>query len=434
MDLRGRLAQKWIGVPHPVIIQGQEVVFPNQIFDSQKTLGTAVSPGDVVALEGDFDAQTISTLIELISLKAIVVPLTRATRRQHPYLLEAARVEKFVANGEVEALRPRVNGEQRLIDDLRKRGNAGLVLFSTGTTGSPKAILHDFDTFLERFETPRPTLRTLNFLLFDHVGGLNTLFHALFNKSTVVAAMERDPSSVLELATKHEIQVLPTTPTFLRLLLMSGAEATDLPESLRVISYGTERMDSIVLNRLNDTFPHIEFRQTYGMTELGILRVKSESSRSLYMKVGGEGVQLNIDPSGQLMIKSEKRMLGYLNAPSPFDKEGWYPTGDLVETKGEFIRVVGRVKDMINVGGLKVDPSKIEEIALSQQDVIHAKCFPEKNPVTGEHVELQIELREGSVLSQFEIRKVLEENLLKHEVPMRIHFEKVSINHRYKRV
>ena len=48
-------------------------------------------------------------------------------------------------------------------------------------------VLHGLTLFMRRFETPRPTLRTINFLLFDHIGGLNTLLHTLFNKGTVVA-------------------------------------------------------------------------------------------------------------------------------------------------------------------------------------------------------------------------------------------------------
>ena len=58
-------------------------------------------------------------------------------------------------------------------------------------------------------------------------------------------------------------------------------------------------------------------RQTFGMSELGIVRVKSESRDSLFMKIGGEGVEIKID-NNVLMIRSETRMIGYLNAKSPF--------------------------------------------------------------------------------------------------------------------
>ena len=70
------------------------------------------------------------------------------------------------------------------------------------------------------------------------------------------------------------------------------------------------------------------------------------------MKVGGEGVKTKIEDE-VLYIKSDSRMIGYLNAKSPFDSDGWYNTKDIVETNGEYIKVVGRTTEVINVGGLK---------------------------------------------------------------------------------
>ena len=114
-----------------------------------------------------------------------------------------------------------------------------------------------------------------------------------------------------------------------------------LGNSIKIISYGTERMDQPTLNRLADQFPNVDFRQTYGMSELGILRIKSKARDSLYMSVSGEGVETKI-VDNILHIRAENRMLGYLNAPSPFDDEGWYCTKDIVESDEEgFLTITG---------------------------------------------------------------------------------------------
>ena len=63
-----------------------------------------------------------------------------------------------------------------LLRQLVERGAPGVVLFSSGSTGDSKASILDFDRLLAKFRAPRPSYRTLVFLLFDHIGGINTLF------------------------------------------------------------------------------------------------------------------------------------------------------------------------------------------------------------------------------------------------------------------
>jgi long-chain acyl-CoA synthetase len=383
----------------------------------------------VVALIGDFDPPSILTLLKIIDQGVIVVPLTSETKKEHQYFFESALVDIVIENGTVE--RREHKKKHQFIDALRAKKHAGLVLFSTGTTGRPKAILHDLTLFLKRFKTPRPTLKTLNFLLFDHIGGLNTLFHTLFNKGVVIAPRSRTVESILITCAEHNVEVLPTTPTFLRMMLMSGAVPSKVPASLRIITYGTERMDQPTLDKLCSLLPNVDFRQTYGMSELGIVRVKSETRDSLYMKIGGEGVETKVI-DGVLQIRSHTRMTGYLNAESPFDNEGWYDTKDIVEEKDGYYKVVGRTIEVINVGGLKFMAAEVERVALTFPNVSLVKATPRSNPITGQHVELSVQANSSYDIDISSIKKFMREQLPAHMMPKRITIEEVEVGHRFK--
>ena len=430
MDILGKLSRRWNGINDPFLIHNQGVLRFHDIAEQTHVDLSEIKSGDVVALIGDFNPQSIVTLLQLIEKNVILVPLTVDTRAQHEYFFDSACVNVVIEGNEVKYLRDKQSHE--LINELRAKDHAGLVLFSTGTTGRPKAILHDLTVFMRRFETQRPTLKTINFLLFDHIGGLNTLLHTLFNKGAVVAPKSRSVEDILATCAEHEIEVLPTTPTFLRMMLMSGLIPDSFPKSLRIITYGTERMDQPTLDALCELLPHVEFRQTFGMSELGIVRVKSESRDSLFMKIGGEGVETRV-VDNVLEIRSQNRMIGYLNAESPFDDEGWYNTKDIVEERNGYYKVTGRTSDVINVGGLKFMASEIERVALQYQHVSLAKAEAKPNPITGQHVELTVQPVSHSKVDKAGLKTFLAAQLPKHMMPKRIKVASVDVGHRFKK-
>ena len=430
MEIINKLSERWKNIDYPFFIHSKGKLHFNQITNQKSIDLSKVNSGDVVALIGDFNPQSILTLLQLIDKNVILVPLTIDTREQHDYFFDSAKVDVIIEGDDVKRIEH--SNRHKFIEDLRDKNHAGLVLFSTGTTGRPKAILHDLTLFMKRFETPRPTLKTINFLLFDHIGGLNTLLHTLFNKGTVVAPKSRSVEDILSTCSEHDIEVLPTTPTFLRMMLMSGLIPDKVPSSLRIITYGTERMDQPTLDELCRLLPKIDFRQTFGMSELGIVRVKSESRNSLFMKVGGEGVQTRVIDD-VLEIKSETRMIGYLNADSPFSDDGWYNTQDIVEERKGFYRVTGRTSEVINVGGLKFMASEVERIALQYNGVELAKAEGKSNPITGQHVELMVQLVSKAKVNKKDLKVFLNNKLSNHMVPKRLKIGNVAVGHRFKK-
>lgn len=396
-----------------------------------------VKAGDPIILYGDYSPLSVGMLLALIELNCIVIPLTpEAFEMLGELLFDVA--PKYICD--VTAAHPILKTcsetpRPTLYGLLLERQSPGLVLFTSGSSGKPKAVVHDFGKLLEKFHKVRPAMITINFLLFDHWGGLNTLLHCLSNLCLIVIPEHRVPEYICGLIEKYGIELLPATPSFLNMLLLSKAYTGKNVSSLKLITYGAEPMSSASLLQLNKLFPNIELRQTYGMIELGVLRAKSRSTDSLWVKLGGEGYDIRV-VDGILQIRADSAMLGYINAASPFTDDGYLITGDLVETDGEWIKILGRQSDLINVGGQKVYPLEVETIILDCPEVEDVIVYGEKNLIMGKIVCARIVLKESSNLkdSRISILKLCRERMLPYMVPLKIEFVPfIEQSHRLKR-
>jgi acyl-CoA synthetase (AMP-forming)/AMP-acid ligase II len=398
-----------------------------------------VGAGTVVGLEGEFSPNAIALLLALVERAAIVVPQSNVSRSGRDRKDEIAEVEAYFYVDDRDAVgfeRTGRSASHELYAELRRRERPGLVLFSSGTSGDPKAAVHDFTFLLEKFQVRRPALTTLTFLLFDHWGGLNTMLHALSNGGTVVTGRDRSPEGVCELIEQHRVELLPATPTFLNLLLLSGAHRDRDLSSLRIITYGAEPMPESTLERLRQAFGDIKLQQTYGLIEVGVLRSKSREDGSLWVKLGGEGYETRV-VDGILEIKTRSTILGYLNAPTPITADGWFITGDAVLQDGEWFRILGRKSELINVGGEKVYPAEVESVIQSMGDVEEATVYGERNPLVGHIVCAKVRASVPVDPSEFaaRVRRHCGERLERFKVPVKVEIvEEQQFGDRFKKI
>ena len=345
----------------------------------------AIAPGSVVILEADFSPNAVALFLALIDHRCILVPLTSSVEPKKAEFTEIAQGELRISIDRNDAVRfdnlpNRANHE--LFSVVRARQHPGLILFSSGSAGRSKAALHDLTGLLEKFKQRRHKQRTITFLLYDHIGGVNTMLYTLSNGGCMITVGDRNPEHVLEAIEKYQVELLPTSPTFINMILLSEAYRHHDLSSLKTITYGTEPMPESTLKRFHQLLPEIQLQQTYGLSEVGILRSKSKSSDSLWVKIGGEGFTTRVVDK-VLQIKAESAMLGYLNAPSPFTEDGWFITGDEVEVDGDYFRILGRRSELINVGGEKVYPAEVESVIQQIENVAEVTVYGEKNPITG---------------------------------------------------
>jgi acyl-CoA synthetase (AMP-forming)/AMP-acid ligase II len=412
----------------------------------RETLEThQVRPHDVVVLNGDFSFPSIAALFALYLNRNIVVPVVSLTEATLATVVESCSpqyVLKVGEAGEIVALdgaaSATAGGYGRLVAD----GASGLVLLSSGSTGAPKAILHNFDSLVEEKlgKSARVGGRPANilmFLLFDHIGGINSLLGALRIGGSVILPKRRTPDEICALIEKHGIRLLPTSPTFLNLLLIAGFQNQYDLSSLRLISYGTEPMPEELLKRVNAAFPQARLLQTFGTSETGISTTTSESSRSTYFKISDENVQFRIVDE-ELQLKSTTQFLGYLNYPSDsLTEDGWFRTGDLVEENADgFIKIKGRAKEIINVGGEKVLPLELESILLSSPLIDDCMVYGRPNSITGQSVCVDIQPR--GEMTRAELRKhvaeFLSDKVDPFKIPSKVNLvDAVTVSERFKK-
>lgn len=400
-----------------------------------------VEAGHVVALIGDYSLNGIAALLALFRLKAIAAPIAFASADETKLRLQEAQARWQAEAGEtlkLKAVTP-TEASHPYLEKLTEEQRAGLILFSSGSTGRPKAMIHDADGLLAPFQKKRARQhRILIFLLFDHIGGLNTLFNALSTGALLVVPDSRDANVVAEAIERHKVNLLPASPTFLNLLLMSGAtERYDL-SSLRFITYGTEPMPDSLLGRIKKALPDVSLLQTFGTSETGISQTVSRASDSTLIKFDDPNSEYKIE-GGELWIRSKNQVLGYLNhSMERFTADGWFRTGDLVEEAADgFIKIIGRREDLINVGGEKVTPSEVESSLLEMPEVMDCVVYGEANAITGQIVAAKIVAgkdQDPKLLKRL-IKKHCRAKLSPYKVPARITFcDTTTFNARFKKM
>lgn len=382
-----------------------------------------VGHATVCSVLGDYSPETCALFFALIKRKAILVPFTPENVPELPELMNIAGVQcQFTFSGDEEHTFEWFKGakENELVNSFKERNESGLIVFTSGSTGRPKGIMHDCERVFRKFLKPRTAWRTVLFLKMDHFGGFNTLLSTASNGGLGVCLHARTPESVCKVIQDSRATLLPTTPTFLNVLIASKAwESFDL-SSIRLITYGAEVMTDTTLRSVHKVFPNVELKQTYGMSELGVLRSKSKSADSTWVKVGGDGFETKIIDN-VLWVRSESNMVGYLNAPNPFGDDGWLCTGDNVEVQEDMIRFLGRDSDMINVGGQKVFPVEVETVLLQADNVMDIMVYGVSHPLLGQvpcaRVFLENPEDPGALTKR--LRKFCMERLNRYKVPMR---------------
>ncbi|TLT08743.1 long-chain fatty acid--CoA ligase [Aliarcobacter thereius] len=412
--------------------------FIKQIKDYKNILDKHNISSKVVVILGDYSFYNLALFFALYENKNIIAPITSNIKRVQDDFIKESFCQTIIKTDERNLLiqNLKITFSHNMIDNLREKNSSGLILFSSGSTGKPKAMVHNLDTLIDSFKDKKEkSMNMLVFLMFDHIGGLNTVFNALCMGACLIIPKIKDAKTICELIEKYKIMVLPSSPTFLNLILISEEYKNYDLSSLRMITYGTETMPQSLLLKLKEIFPKVKFLQTFGTSETGISTTSSKSSNSLFMKLEDINGEYKI-VDNELWLRSKTQVLGYLNASmDSFTSDGWFKTGDLVEIDGEYIKIIGRAKEVINVGGQKVLPAEVESVILNLDFVDDCMVYGEKNAITGQTVVCDVVLNKELENIKKTIRLFCKDRLDAYKIPTKVNIvDKTNFSDRFKKI
>ncbi|WP_247882134.1 AMP-binding protein [Azospirillum sp. TSH100] len=255
-----------------------------------------------------------------------------------------------------------------------------VTLESSGTTGTPKRLRHDFSRLRGRLRgVAEEGARWL--LTYDPgaFAGLQVMLTAAAAGALLVAVPDAGAGTVAALATaarRHGVTHVSGTPSFWRAFLMALGDA-ELP--LAAVTLGGETADQPILDRLAERFPKARLRHIYASTEAGALFAVADGRAGFpagWLDEAPDGLELRI-ADNVLEVRSPRA------APGAVDADGWLSTGDLVERWGDRVLFTGRLDGLVNVGGVKVSPEAVERRLLAVDGVADATVLAVASPITG---------------------------------------------------
>lgn len=333
-----------------------------------------------------------------------------------------------------------LTGRRSRWDEQRPMPGAGdvyAVVFTSGTTGRPKAamVTHraamTVATFYRDLLGLTPADRTAIHLPFSYVSGhISQLNPFMLAGGAAVPMPGFSAAELLRVIAAHRISVIDVVPSIFALLLREPAFGTTATASLRAAYFGGAPMPAATIDALRARQPGLRLFNVYGMSETAgvIAALPDEDLATRPDSVGrpAAGAQVSIDgTSGELLVRGPTVTPGYWNDPqataAALDGDGWLRTGDVARVDaGGYLRIVDRVKDMINRGGVKIYPADVEHALTSHPGVVAAVAVGLPDGLAGEMVAACVVLRPGASTDLTEVRAQLRGLLPVHARPRRL--------------
>ncbi len=329
-----------------------------------------------------------------------------------------------------------------------------LLLYTSGTTGAQKGVLHSHANIIQRCEGRStafddPAIEKIGLLAVPvfHVTGIQVMVKTVAAGGTLVIMPQFKVEDFLRIVQAERVQMAAVVPTMLEQVVeYPDLDKFDL-ESLRVIVYGGSAISPQLIRRAMEKLPCM-FIQGYGLTEAGVTWLQpsehtpetAPGKRDRLGSVGraipgveiaiidDAGRRLPAGEVGEIIIRGSGIMQGYWRRQEETEqsiRDGWFHTGDMGSLDEEgYLYISGRKKDLIIRGGENIAPLEIENLLVTHPAVAEAAVFGIPDSKWGEIVAAAVVLKPSKQASADELTEYCRQRIASYKKPERIFFVK----------
>lgn len=308
------------------------------------------------------------------------------------------------------------------------------ILYTTGTTGQAKGVMISAKAWNANAENLTERLGFSSELLFiicgplNHLGSLSKIYPTLMNGGTLyIMENLKDLNaffSVFELPfTKFATFLVPSS---IRMLLqVASKELANVSQKIDFIETGAAAISQNDMERLCKLLPQSRLYNTYASTETGIVCSYEYSKYGCTPGLLGKPMKhssVRIDEDGRVICSGETIMSGYINSPeltAQVLKEGEIYTSDIgsIDDDG-MLRLQGRMDDVINIGGYKVNPSEVEDAVQAFEGIRDCICIPAPHIILGTVPKLLYVPKQGLEVKPKDIANFLKGRIENYKIPL----------------
>ena len=308
---------------------------------------------------------------------------------------------------------PILGSKKELIEKLTTPPeNWKITLFTSGTTGIPKKVSHNFKSITRFVKVSERNAKSTWGFAYNptHMAGIQVFFQALLNGNSIIRLFGLNTKDIYNEISNNGITHISATPTFYRLLLPCDRTF----QSVERITSGGERFNEKTFKQLNEIFPNAKITNVYASTEAGTLF----ASQNDIFSVRAEYEHLILVEKNELLIHNS------LMGSTETNVGEWYNTGDIIEIVSQKplkFRFVNRKSEMINVGGYKVNPLEVEEAILALTGIKNVRVYSKSNSVLGNIICCEVVANTNQITESY-IRTFLQSKIQEFKIPRIIRF------------